>query len=289
MNREVKTSEYRNKPVSDNVQSPGILDPVIYTICQSLPAEKIFLLGIYPANPKVLGVEYDLMVLFDPVEKRPMHEFESLIANRCHDLAMVSVSVFQIQSVNQLLKAGNIFFSFICDQRKMIFDNGKVHLANSYLYIRPSDVHMLNTEFSVLLSRAKAFLSGAISYKITQDFQLAAFMLHQTVEHGLNSFLSPLMGYRMLTHNLNKLFLYARRFSIRFYEIFPGDTDKEIRLYQTLHKAYIYGRYKNNFQVTEEMVLTLIERSSALLQLIELIFNQNIEILLSGKTNIFGT
>jgi HEPN domain-containing protein len=287
MNREVKASECRNEPVSDRFQSPEILDPVIYTICQSLPAEKIFLLGMYPANPEALGIEYDLMVLFDPGDKRPMHEFESLIANRCHDLAMISVSVFQIQIVNQLLKTGNIFFSFICDPRKILFDNGGFHLANDRLYVQSSDAQKLAAEFSLLLSKAKAFLSGAISYRITQDRQLAAFMLHQTVEHTLNAFLSPFMGYRMQTHNLNKLFLYARRFSIRFYEIFPRDTDKEIRLYQTLHKAYIYGRYKNNFEVDEQTLRILIERSSALLALTELLFNQKIEILQSGNINIF--
>jgi len=287
MNREVMTSERRSDSISDNIQSPEILDPVIYTICQTLPAEKIFHLGTYQANPKALGFEYDLMVLFDPEDKRPIHEFESLIANRCHDLAMISVSVFQIQIVNQLLKAGNIFFSFICDPRKVIFDNGRTHLAVGSLYIQPSAVHELSAEFSILYSKAKAFLSGAINYKITRDFQLAAFMIHQTVEHGLNALLSPLMGYRMQTHNLNKLFQYARRFSIQFYEIFPRDTDKEIRLYQILHKAYIYGRYKNNFQVAEDILQILIDRSSALLALTEFIFNQKTELLLLGKTNIF--
>lgn len=287
MNREVKTSERRNDYVSDCLQSPEILDPVIYTICQSFPVEKIFLIGMYPANPKTLGTEYDLMVLVDPEDKRPMHEFESLINNRCHDLAMISVSVFQIRIVSQLLKAGNIFFSFICDPGKIIFDKGSMPLANDSLLVQPSDAHQLSAEFTVLLGKAKAFLSGAISYRITQDYQLAAFMLHQTVEQGLNAFLSPLMGYKMQTHNLNKLLLYARRISTRFYEIFSRDTDKEIRLYQTLHKAYIYGRYKNNFKVEDETLRILIERSSALLELAELLFNQKIDSLLSGNTIIF--
>ena len=283
MNREVKTSERRNEPISDSFQSPEILDPVIYTICQSLPAEKILLLGVYPANPKALGVEYDLMVLVDPADKRPMHEFESLIANRCHDLAMISVSVFQIRIVNQLLKAGNIFFSVICDPRKIIFDSGRMDIARGQISDQRLDADKLSGEFSVLLSKAKAFLSGAISYQITQDRELAAFMVHQTAEQALNAFLYPLMGYRMQTHNLNKLFLYARRFSVRFYEIFPRDTDKEIQLYQTMHKAYIYGRYKNNFQVGEEVLQILITRLRQLLELTEYIFYQKIEAMQSRK------
>jgi HEPN domain-containing protein len=287
MSREVETSEGRIEPISVGFQYPEILDPVIYTICRSLPVDKIFLLGMYTANPKALGVEYDLMVLLDLIDRRPMHEFESLIANRCHDLAMISVSVFQFNIVKQLLKAGNIFFSSICDPRKVIFDNSGTQLTNGNLNVQQSEAHKLAAEFSLLLSKAKAFLSGAISYRITRDHQLAAFMLHQVVEHTLNAFLAPLMGYRMQTHNLNKLFLYARRFSPRFYEIFPRDSDMEIRLYQTLHNAYIYGRYKNDFQVGEETLQMLIERASALLELTELLFNLKIDLLFSGKTNIF--
>jgi HEPN domain-containing protein len=284
MNREVQTSERRNEPISGSFQSPELLDPVIYTICRLMPAEKIFLLGTYPANPISPGVEYDLMVLIDPGDKRPMYEFESLISNSCHDLAMISVSVFQIQVVNQLLKAGNLFFSFICDPCKLIFDRGRFNTENGQKAVRRSDTDKQVGEFAVLLSKAKAFLSGAMGYQITQDFQLAAFMVHQTVEQGLNAFLSPLMGYRMQTHNLNKLFLYARRFSTRFYEIFPRNSDREIQLYQIMHKAYIYGRYKNNFQVSQEIIQILIPRSARLLELAENIFYQQIEAMQSGKS-----
>ncbi len=287
MHREVNTSESRIDMLIDIRRSHEILEPVIYTICQAMPVEKIFLAGKYPANPKALGVEYDLAVLLNPLDKRPLHEFESLIENRCHDLAMISVSVFKIEAVDQLLKKGNIFFSNICDPAKILYDSGKMHLGNYGCLDRQSTVYKMSTEFLTLLSKARAFLTGAISYKKTQDRQLAAFMLHQTVEHTLNAFLSPLMGYRIQTHNLTKLFLFARRFSIRIYEIFPRDTDKEIRLYQILHKAYIYGRYKNNFLVEEETIQTLIERSSELLELTEMIFNEKMELLESGITNIF--
>ena len=193
MNREVMTSEHRHDTISDCFQSSGVLDPVIYTICQSLPAEKIFLLGMYPANPTTLGTEYDLMVLVDTTDKRPMHEFESLINNRCHDLAVISVSVFQIQIVIQLLKAGNIFFSFICDPLKIIYDRCYAHLSNGNIMDRPSQVNKITNEFSVLFSKSKAFFEGAVNYEKTKDFQLAAFMVHQCLEQALNAFLYPFM------------------------------------------------------------------------------------------------
>jgi HEPN domain-containing protein len=262
--------------VSGNFQCPNPIDPIIHVICHSMQTEKIFLLGTYIANPQILGLEYDLLVMINSEDKRPMHEYESLIANRCHDFAMVTSSVYKIGAINQLLKEGNIFFSTLCAFKNLVFDRYQTNLSIAKSHGPKLNYDSLKNEFSNLITKSKAFLSGAINYKITHDYQLAAFMLHQTVEQSMNAFLSPLMGYRIQTHNLNKLFIYARRFSAQFYDIFPRNTDKEIQLYQTLHKAYIYGRYKNNFVIGEEILQTLIERTTALLEKTESIFHDKL-------------
>lgn len=92
----------------------------------------------------------------------------------------------------------------------------------------------------------------------------------------------------MKTHNLNKLFLHARRFSVQFYKIFPRNSDREIQLYQILHKAYIYGRYKNTFQVAEELLQILVVRASSLLELTEYIFYEKLGELCLGRNDIFS-
>jgi len=273
-------------PGDPDVSDP--LDPIIHVIRESMPAEKIFLLGTYQANPEILGLEYDLLVLIQSADKRPVHEFESLIANRSHDFAMVTASVYKIDVINRLLEQGNLFFSHLCHPQKLIFSLGADELKKTELRNLAFCHDFIKAEFCSLISKSKAFLSGAICYQNTQDHQLAAFMIHQTVEHCLNAFLSPLMGYRMKTHNLNKLFLHARRFSVQFYKIFPRNSDREIQLYQTLHKAYIYGRYKNTFQVAEELLQILVARASSLLELTEYTFNQKLGDLRLGRNDIFN-
>ena len=272
---------------SGNRDLSNSLDPVIYTICQSMPVEKIFHIGTYVANPEILGLEYDLLVLIRPEEKRPLFEFESLIENRCHDFAMVTASVYKISTVNELLKNGNIFFYSLCDPDNIIFDAGNISIAIPEICDKNILYDSMVKEFTCMITKAKSFLSGANAYNLTKDYQLATFMLHQTFEHTLNSFLTPLMGYRMQTHNLNKLFLHIRRFSMSFYQIFPRNTDAEIRLYQALHKAYIYGRYKNNFHVEEEKVAMLIERAVALIDMTEMIFYEKARKLFSGRMGIY--
>jgi uncharacterized protein len=262
------------------------LYPIIYSIRESMQTEMIFLLGTYSAFPQSFGIEYDLLVLIDSTYKRPMHELESLIANRCHDFAMVTASVHKTDVIKQLLAQGNIFFSTLCKAENLAFNGIDKPLKTEGTNVTYRRVEELEKEFTSQYSRAQSFLSGAISYRITGDNQLAAFMLHQTVEQSLNAFLTPLIGYRLQTHNLNKLFLYARRLSQEFYSVFPRNTDGEIQLYQTLHKAYIYGRYKNNFQIGKETLQILVERVTTLLDITRIIFYDKLELLRNGGKSI---
>jgi uncharacterized protein len=262
------------------------IDPIRYSICESMHTEMIYLLGTYAAFPQSFGIEYDLLVLVDSSYKRPMHEFESLIANRCHDFAMVTASVHKTDVIKQLLIQGNIFFSTLCKLENLVFNGIDKPLKTECVDVTPLRIEELEKEFLSQYSRAQSFLSGAISYRITGDNQLAAFMLHQTIEQALNAFLTPLIGYRLQTHNLNKLFLYARRLSQEFYSVFPRNTDAEIQLYQTLHKAYIYGRYKNNFQIGKEVLQILVERVTALVDMTRTIFYDKLELLRNGEKSI---
>jgi hypothetical protein len=53
------------------------LEPIIYTIRKAFQTEMIFLLGVYQANPEVLGKAYDLLVLAAEQEKRPCMNFRA--------------------------------------------------------------------------------------------------------------------------------------------------------------------------------------------------------------------
>lgn len=286
MNNMITCPENNLDFIFGNFRTPHPIDSIIYTISESMRTEKIFLLGTYPAFPPSLGQEFDLLVLIDSSTKKPMHEYESLIANRCHDLAMVTASVHKTEVINQLLQQGNIFFSTLCSMEKLVFNSILDAHTNENSNRIAFKIEDLEKEFNNQYIKARSFLSGAISYRITGENQLAAFMLHQTVEQALNGFLTPLIGYRLQTHNLNKLFLYARRLSYIFYAVFPRNTDAEIQLYQILHKAYIYGRYKNNFQIGKEVLEILIERIRELLDMTRLIFYEKIEELKNGEIKL---
>jgi HEPN domain-containing protein len=242
------------------------LVPVINIIKNSMDVEKIFLLGNYPLQPADLGEEYDLLVLVKDTHNRPNDEFESLIHNRSIDTVPVNASVFKLSKVNEMILNGNYFFSAFCVPEKLIYDAGRIRLESPPAKHDLPGFKVLKQIHEGMMEKANGFVAGAINFYQSNDFSLSGFMLHQAAEHGLNSLLQPLMQFRLHTHNLHKLMRITRRFSIEVFNLFPRDTDTEIRLFQLLQKAYIHARYKDNFEVKEEDAAVLLERTKLLLQ-----------------------
>ncbi len=243
---------------------------IVSMICQSMDVEKIFLLGKYALTPKEAGEEYDLLVLVNNADHRPLDEFESLITNRSKDMAPVYASVFTIEKVNELLAEGNRFFSMCCKNDKLIYDTGIIPFDKATTTANEVIIKQFTEEYTLMIEKAQSFLNGANVYYQQQEYALCSFMLHQSVEHSLNALLVPMLQYRLKTHSLHKLFRYIRRFNTEIFQIFPRDTETEILLFQLLQKAYIHARYKNTFYITEEQSALLIKRAEKILQIVEM-------------------
>lgn len=261
----VKTTLKGNDTII-NLKDP--LVRIINIIKNSIDVEKIFLLGSYPSQPVELGEEYDLLILVNDNHNRTNDEFESLIHNRSADTVPVNASVFKLSKVNEMILNGNYFFSTFCVPEKIIYDAGRIQLENPPAK-HDLPINVFNQIHSGMMEKANGFLAGAVNFYDSKQFSLCGFMLHQAVEHGLNSLLQPLTQFRLHTHNLHKLMRITRRFSIEIFNFFPRDTDVEIRLFQLLQKAYIHARYKDTFELNEEDAEALLERIKLLLQKVE--------------------
>ncbi|MDE3185664.1 MAG: HEPN domain-containing protein [Bacteroidota bacterium] len=267
-NEPVKSFESRQGFLCDdnNSSDDDPLAPVIRMIRQSMDVEKIYLLGTFPLVPEALGIEYDLLVLVNGNNNHTNEELESLIHNRSHDLVPVCANSFPMTKVNGMIENGNYFFSMNCVPEKLLYDAGRVPLE------KPRQVDQLTSSDSLLethngiMEKARSFVSGAAHYYESNEYALAAFMLHQAMEHGLNAFLQPLIQFRLQTHSLQKLLRWTRRFSMDIFNVFPRDTEREIDLFRLLQKAYVHARYKDVFTITGEEACLLQERVKLILE-----------------------
>lgn len=262
---EKDTAEIPEKNKDEITEMEDPLVPVINIIKNSMDAEKIFLLGNYPLQPAELGDEYDLLILVKDTHNRPNDEFESLVHNRSSDTVPVHASVYKLSKVNEMIGNGNYFFSTFCVPEKLIYDAGRIQLEIPVAKHDLPRLKVLKQIHTGMMEKANGFVAGAINFFESKEFSLSGFMLHQAAEHALNSLLQPLMQFRLHTHNLHKLMRITRRFSLEIFNLFPRDTESEIRLFQLLQKAYIHARYKDTFEVKEEEAAVLLERIKLLL------------------------
>jgi HEPN domain-containing protein len=267
LHQEREAGEKKKPAISGTSDKDATNDPlasILSVITRSMEAEKVFLLGTHPAKDG--ETEHDLLVLLKDTHSRPLHEYESLVVNRCEaqGLRPVTISVYKLSLVNHLLAQGSLFFSQVCTPDKLVYDAGNIPLNKPAEISRQDLKEQARQQFDSLQAKAKGFLAGARYYQQSGNPELAAFLLHQAAEHSLNALLVPMMGFRLQTHNLRKLLAHCRRFTGALQSIFPEDTDQEIRLFSLLQKAYIHARYNDSFPIGPEEVEILGRRVEAL-------------------------
>src|SRR6185369_17773517 len=115
-------------------------------------------------------------------------------------------------------------------------------------------------EYKSCNEKITEFIAGAELFKIRRQFGLAAFMLHQATEYAYTILIKAVTGYRLATHNLARMIRFAGPFSPELANLFPRNDEAESRLFQKFQNSYIEARYRQDFVMTEDEILLLLER-----------------------------
>jgi hypothetical protein len=89
-------------------------------------------------------------------------------------------------------------------------------------------------------------------------------MLHQAVEHICSVLINTSIGYRVTTHNLQRLLSLLENMFPGVAEDLLGATVVEQQLFNLLNDSYSEVRYNEAFEVTPAQVETLYSRVSIL-------------------------
>lgn len=257
------------------------LREILNIIVKAVSPEHIFLLGasftrhqlynIFSETPAAYGqvTHYDLVVLLPEEEKRSPDEVQDIIENRCRAHTPVTAIIFYTEQFNDLLVESHPFCCEVFASALPVYDSGRV-ILHEPCYPHRSEVEQHAKEaFAKWYGGAQEFFAGAELYLARKQLKMAAFMLHQVAERCYVGLIQVMTGYRAGTHNLDKLFRYAKSFSSELSQIFPRNNEKEEQLFRQLQKAYVHSRYKDDYSVTEHELLTIKERLATLLELVK--------------------
>jgi HEPN domain-containing protein len=220
--------------------------------------------------------DYDFLIITKSGDRRSDYEVQEIVERRSGLNTHVSAITHDIDYINSKLSDGQYFFSEIEEEGILLFDAGNTPLAEKRILTSPEKKEFAQNDFDLWFTSAQNFLKGARFYLIENDLNIAAFLLHQSAERTLNTAILVFRGYKPKTHNLDKLFRYAKHFGREMVNIFPRNNLEEKHIFDLLKKGYVEARYDKKYVITKEEVEELIKRIEKLQEIVERICKEKI-------------
>ena len=256
---------------------------------------KIILFGSYakggwvdePFTMKGYRSDFDLLII---VNNRKLCEFaeywykasDRLIRDPLIETP-VSFIVHSRREVNTYLKEGQYFFSDIRKEGIVLYELDDEPLAEPVPLTPVDRLRVAREHCEQRLAEAEASLEGSYFYlsksKRPGDVwsNWAAFSLHQSLEQAYSCVLLTLTNYGPPSHNIKFLRSLAEDQDRRLSDAFPRDQQRERAWFNTLNEAYVKARYSKYFEISEEALTWLGERTAALLGVIKKVCEEHLE------------
>ena len=238
---------------------------------------KIILFGSYATGKWVYKPPYgyvsdfDILVIVNQRELLEEDKIWSLAEGRI-DVKLtqpINLIVHTLQEVNEALSQGQYFFTDIKREGIVLYESDKRELAEAGNLTQEEYKTIAEKHFARWYKSSKGFHSQYEYALTSSEYNIAAFLLHQSAEHCFACLLLVLTNYKPPTHNLSRLNSLAISQNERIAEAFQQDTKIKRRLFQLLKKAYVDARYSEHYEITKDELLWLGERVQCLQQIVE--------------------
>ena len=189
----------------------------------------------------------------------------------------VSLIAHCIDEVNRKIRKCNFFFTDVKREGIWLYNSRSLRLARVRKPHPNARYGQARTDFTRWFTSAEKFYKGFDFYLREDDFNHAAFLLHQTAEHLYHTLLLVHTGYKPKEHNLETLGHKVGGFDADLLKVFPRATKKEDRCFILLKLAYISARYHKEYTISREQLDYLAERVRYLRDLTDRVCRRQIE------------
>lgn len=232
----------------------------LVTACS--PVEKMYLLGNTTMQRRTISVfcsdqpsyrytsHYYLLLLVHKEDEHSLNCVQDKIESALKDWIPVTVLVVNISCFINWLNTGHRFAVWVVERASLLYDASNITLPLAAS--RNEEASQLQDKklMKDTVNRVASFLAGADLYRLRKEYKLAAFMLHQAAEQALRTSLIINIGFRINTHNIERLIRYNALWCDKLLEIFPKNNSREEQLRSLLQKAYIGSRYSLDYSLS---------------------------------------
>ncbi|UAX98164.1 HEPN domain-containing protein (plasmid) [Ensifer adhaerens] len=181
----------------------------------------------------------------------------------------VSVIVHALREVNSDLKRGRSFFVDIARDGIALYELDDEPLAAPGQLSPELAWRIASEYFEDRVPLARKFLNGARFYRDEDDYKLAAFLLHQSIEQAYSSVLLVLTNYSPTSHNLRFLRGLAEERAQELTGVWREDQQRYVAWFNLIDEAYIKARYSPHYEVSKEALDWVLHRTEDLVCRVE--------------------
>lgn len=182
--------------------------------------------------------------------------FNSFSKNQYIGLIFASINMF-----NKELRRGNDFYTNLKKEGILLYDSGEFAFDETKgLPSRDKRRETVQKDFQTYYWKGAEFLIDALNAFHKSSYNQGAFYLHQTAENFYNVIIFISLGYRPKLHNLRKLGSIAGNYHQELLQVFPYSSVDKLEMFKLLSIAYVESRYHEDYQISREQLLYLIER-----------------------------
>ncbi len=248
---------------------------------------KIIMFGSYargtfvdePHTMKGYRSDYDILVIVNSKKLAEPEYWDKATDRLMWDKSVstpVGLIVHGAREVNNFLADGQYFFVDILREGIVLYELDDRPLAEPKR-LSPADALRLAREHSEGQDEsARRFLELARVAISKSWANHAAFLLHQAVETTYSCLLLTLTNYSPPSHNIKFLRGLAEDRDQRLLEAWPRDQHRYTAWYNILNEAYVKARYSKHFEISEEALAWLLERTEHLHCLVETICQERL-------------
>ncbi|MGV2114178.1 nucleotidyltransferase and HEPN domain-containing protein [Agrobacterium salinitolerans] len=249
---------------------------------------KIILFGSYargtwvdePHTSKGYRSDFDILVIVSNKELADPKYWDKATDRLMWDKEIetpVGLIVHGAREISNFLHDGQYFFVDLAREGITLYEFDNRPLAEPKPLSPANALRVAEEHFEKQFKNAVDFLKGSKFFVQEENINLATFNLHQSVETAYSCYLLTLTNYSPPSHNLKFLRGLSEDRDRRLVDIWPRDHQRFTAWYNILNEAYVKARYSKHFEISEEALAWLQERTAELHVLIEALCREHVE------------
>jgi predicted nucleotidyltransferase/HEPN domain-containing protein len=225
-----------------------------------------------PHTMKGYRSDYDVLIIVNNAKLTDPKYWYKAKDRLNHDHGIktpVSPIVHSRREIVGSLRIGQYFFSDIRRDGIVLYELGGDPLPEPKDLIPAEAFRVAKEYFESRYSTAVGLVDTARYSQQQGRRNESAFLLHQAIEQTYSSLLLVLTNYSPPSHNLDRLRRLAEGQDRRLVEAWPRDRQRYTAWFNTVNEAYVKARYSPHYEISEEALTWLLERTAVLQDLVK--------------------